>query len=575
LKTAGRFSADDLSVASGRRRFPPGTMAQPVSEYIVRFLENLGVRHIFGIPGAHVLPLYDRLLDSSITTVLPKHEQGAAFMAGGYARAARRIGACVATAGPGATNLVTGLANAYVDRLPVLALTGETPTYSFGKGALQESSGQGTSIDQNRLFGGITRYHRIVERPDYLDQVFRKTHAILTGPDPGPVLLSFPYNVLREMLTEAPGVLESPPPPVGTGTFFDVTAAGRTVDLLRKSRRPVLLAGAGAVRAGAADTIRHLSATVGMPVATSLKARGILPEDAPLSLGVLGVTSRELAMRYVTERADLLILAGIGFGERTSYNWNPQLFEGKNIIRIDADPGQLNRALTPSLPVSGDVGAVLRYVSDLIDRTPMNKKANGLQDYRKRYDQPNIREQDFCLIKEFLQAFSRFFGNDGIVFDDNIIYMQNFVPVRHPDRYYPNTGISSLGHAIPAAIGARLSSGRPVAAVLGDGGFQMCGMELMTAVNHKIPITVVLINNSSLGLVRKNQHYNYKSRYISCDFENPDFALLAQSFGIAHWRVEKKEDIEPVLSGLFVDQQVNLIEVVMSKNDFPHYSSGR
>lgn len=171
-----------------------------VSELIVRYLEQMGVEYIFGMPGAHVLPICDRLYESGVKSVLAKHEQGAAFMAGGYARVSRRVGACIATAGPGATNLITGIANAYAERLPVLAITGETPTYIFGKGGLQESSGEGGAIDQCALFASITRYHRLVERTDYLGQVLNQATQALLGPQPGPVLLSIPYNVQKEMV---------------------------------------------------------------------------------------------------------------------------------------------------------------------------------------------------------------------------------------------------------------------------------------------------------------------------------------------------------------------------------------
>src|SRR5512139_3297149 len=174
-----------------------------VGSLIVKYLERLGTEYVFGIPGAHILPVFNALYDSGIKTVLTKHEQGASFMAEGYARLSGKTGVCIATAGPGATNLVTGLANAYIDRVPVLAITGETPTYSFGKGALQESSGEGSSISQADIFRGITRYNTIVQRTDYILNVLRNTTSILTSKNPGPVLLSFPYNVLKETVDDA------------------------------------------------------------------------------------------------------------------------------------------------------------------------------------------------------------------------------------------------------------------------------------------------------------------------------------------------------------------------------------
>ncbi len=552
-----------------------------VSDLIVRFLEILGIHHVFGIPGAHILPVYDSLYNSAIVPVLAKHEQGAAFMAGGYAKASGLVGACITTAGPGATNLVTGLANAYADETPVLALTGETPTYSFGKGALQESSGQGGSIDQNSLFQGITRYHRIVERTDYLEQVLRKAYSILTSPNPGPVLLSFPYNILKEEAASAGDfILNLKQNPSAMNRPTDIVGADMIPEFILKAKRPVIIAGYGALVSGAGEEICKFSKSLGIPVATSLKARGLLPEMSELSLGVLGVTSRELALRYIEDEADLLILAGISFGERTSYNLNPSLLVGKTIIRVDSNPDQLQGVITATLPVCGDVRTVFERLNKNIrqDESPQQKKDTSVVlQYKQRYPDPNIKEDDFALVKEFLMRLQSHIGNDALIFDDNIIYMQNFVRISKAGRYFPNSGISSLGQSVPAAIGAQLAmrSSGPVVAVLGDGGFQMCCMEIMTAVNHSVPLTVVLLNNSSLGLVRKNQHYNYHDRFISCDFINPDYELLARSFGINHWRVTSEADIDHVLAGAKFDNGINLIEVIMYKDNFPNYSSGR
>jgi len=553
-------------------------LSDTVADLIVSFIQALGARHVFGIPGAHILPVYDSLHDSGVPAILSKHEQGAAFMAGGYARAGGGTGVCMATAGPGATNLVTGIANALADRLPVLAITGESPTYSFGRGALQESSGQGAaSIDQSSIFGGISRYHRIVERADYLDQVFRRAYSILTSPNPGPVVLSFPYNVLRETVSDAAGLREMlPAMPNHFGACIDTAAADGIPAMLAVARRPVIIAGAGAADKATAGLIRGLSSRCGIPVATSLKARGVVPETDPLSLGVIGITSRELAARYITEEADLLILAGVSFGERTSYNWRRELTGGKKIIRIDNDPDQFLKVITPDLAVLGDVRAVMERALAALDAEPVAPKAaDAVAEYKKLYPNPNIGEEDFSLIRDFLAAFNARMGGGAMIFDDNILYMQNFVSIDSTGCYFPNSGISSLGHAIPAAIGARAATGARAAAILGDGGFQMCCMELMTAVNYDIPVTVVLLNNSSLGLVRKNQHYNYRGRYISCDFRNPDYALMAESFGIRYARVASAGDIAPALDAIEPDSGVNLIEVFMNKDSFPNYSSGR
>ncbi|MDA8431595.1 MAG: thiamine pyrophosphate-binding protein, partial [Nitrospiraceae bacterium] len=502
-----------------------------VSSFIVRYLERLGVEHVFGIPGAHILPVFDALYDSPVHSVLTKHEQGASFMAGGYARQSGKVGVCIATAGPGATNLVTGLANAYMDHLPVLAITGETPTYSFGKGALQESSGEGACIDQSDIFRGITRYNTIVQRTDYLLNVLRTATGILTSKNPGPVLLSFPYNILKETVDE--GLLDQIHFENGRlTTAEDTIPAGEILSFVRSAARPVILAGHGSVLSGAGDEIAQFCERTGTPVATSLKARGILPESSDLSLGVLGITSKEVAFRYISEKADLVIVAGASFGERTSYNWNNKLLEGKKIVQIDSDEAQLNKVFTADFAIHGDVKRFFAIMNRALAGEPIGRKeTDSASEFKVRYHNHDIKDNEFILVSRFLSNLNRRAGGEALIFDDNIIYMQRFFSIAGSGSYFPNSGISSLGHAIPAAIGARFASGRPVIALLGDGGFQMCCMEIMTAVNYGIPLTVVMLNNSSLGLVRKNQFYNYNGRFIASEFVNPDYRKLAGSFG--------------------------------------------
>ena len=546
-----------------------------VGSLIVRYLERLGVEYVFGIPGAHILPVYNALYDSPIKSILTKHEQGASFMAGGYARQSGKVGVCIATAGPGATNLVTGLANAYMDHLPVLAITGETPTYSFGKGALQESSGEGACIDQFDIFRGITRYNNIVQRTDYLLNVLRTVTGILTSKNPGPVLLSFPYNILKETVDE--GLLDQIHFDDGRlNTGEDTIPAGEILPLIRGATHPVILAGYGSILSHAEDAIGRFCAKTGTPVATSLKGRGILPESSELSLGVLGITSNEAAFRYISEKADLVIIAGASFGERTSYNWNSKLLEGKKIVQIDNDEAQLNKVFTADFAVQGDVKRFFEIMNKRLDESPAGRKeTKEAAEFKSRYHNHDIKDNEFLLVSRFLSNLNRHVDGDALIFDDNIIYMQRFFTITGSGSYFPNSGISSLGHAIPAAIGARFASGKPVIALLGDGGFQMCCMEIMTAVNYGIPLTVVLLNNASLGLVRKNQFYNYGGRFIASEFVNPDYRKLADSFSIEYFRVETESGADEVFGKFDFRNRTNLIELILNKNEFPTYSSGR
>ncbi len=545
-----------------------------VSDFIVKYLERLGTEYVFGIPGAHILPVYDALYDTGIKSILTKHEQGASFMAGGYAQQSGKIGVCIATAGPGATNLVTGLANAYMDRLPVLAITGETPTYSFGKGALQESSGLGHSINQNYIFRGITKYHTIVQRTDYILKIFRDITGILLSRNPGPVLLSFPYNVLKETIDDS--IIDNLRLSGASSQEGEDTLPSQEIlSMINMSRYPVIIAGYGSVLSKAEDLMSGFCTKARIPIATTLKARGILPETSELSLGVLGITSNELAYRYISEKADLIIFAGASFGERTSYNWDQNLLNGKKIIQIDNNEKQLNKVFHADIALKCDIRVFFENITRMLAENISPKDSKDVIAYKSRYANHDVKDNHFLLISYFLNKLNDHFNSEASVFDDNIIYMQRFCNISKSRGYFPNSGISSLGHAIPAAIGAKLSTEKPVIAILGDGGFQMCCMEIMTAVNYNIPISIVLLNNSSLGLVRKNQFYNYNARFIASEFTNPDYKKLSDSFNIDYFRVASTSDADSAFKTIDFRNKITLIDLILDKDEFPKYSSGR
>ncbi len=547
-----------------------------VSELVVSYMERLGIRHVFGMPGAHILPVYDALYDSDIQTVLVKHEQGASFMAGGYARASGSIGACITTAGPGATNLVTGIANAHADRQPVLAITGETSTHIFGRGGLQESSGEGGSIDQIALFQGITRYNRIVERTDYLGNVLNRASRILLADDPGPVLLSFPFNVQKEKVDAA--VLDDVMIRAHVQTHEPSCAnATDIVNLLLQARHPVIVAGYGCIRAGAREQLERLSRWLNIPVASSLKAKGVIDESSALSLGSLGVSSSGKAYRHIVEQADLVMILGAAFNERTSYVWDRELLNGRKVIQVDVNPEQLEKVFSADLAIQGDIRKILDDVlrnleNRGVEETPPAAAEPVAGDSGRGYE---VFQSGFALVETFFRELERHFPDNAVVFDDNIIFAQNFYRVSSKARYYPNSGISSLGHAIPAAIGAQFHEPAPCFAVLGDGGFQMCCMEIMTAVNYERPLNILLFNNATMGLIRKNQHQQYDQRFIDCDFINPDYRKLADSFGINHVLADSEAAVERLFRETDLVGGINLIEMPIDRNSFPNYSSRR
>jgi len=552
-----------------------------VSELIVKYMERLGIEYIFGMPGAHILPVYDSLYDSGIKAILAKHEQGASFMAGGCARASGKIGACITTAGPGATNLVTGVANAYADKQPLLIITGETSTHIFGKGGLQESSGEGGAIDQETLFRGITRYNKIVERTDYLANVLNKASNILLSPSSGPVLLSFPFNVQKELVDDS--ILDRIKTKRRDYSVPDESQpVAALTELMLQAQNPVIVAGYGCIKSGGQEVVTELSEMMHIPVTTSLKGKGVISEQSSYSLGSLGVTSYGSAYQYITEKSDLLIFLGAGFNERTSYLWDENLMDNKKIAQVDIDEAQLEKVFKADVAIHGDIKEIVSEVLQRIKANgrPVVKHNNiatslkSLQAKRPERD-ADVFEARFPLVAAFYKKLQDRFPANIQIFDDNIIFAQNFFKVSKDNRYYPNSGVSSLGNAIPAAIGARFTEDRPTFAILGDGGFQMCCMEIMTAVNYDIPLNIVMFNNSTMGLIRKNQAQQYNDRYINCDFTNPDYAFLAKSFGIHYRRIEQQADLDWVFNTMDFKYAINLIEIMIDKDTFPNYITKR
>ncbi|MDP1957220.1 MAG: thiamine pyrophosphate-binding protein, partial [Rhodocyclaceae bacterium] len=375
-------------------------------------------------------------------------------------------------AGPGATNLVTGIASAYADRQPILIITGETPTYIFGKGGLQESSGEGGAIDQTALFKGITRYHRVVERTDYLAQVLNQAARILLAANSGPVLLSFPYNIQKELVEDSllDGINFSPARRGKSSAPVDASAeSAELARMIAAARHPVIVAGYGAIRSGAQQVVAELSDRLGLPVATSLKGKGVIGEDSELSLGCLGVTSNGRAYRYIVDHADLVIFLGAGFNERTSHMWDAKLLAGKQVAQVDNDPAQLEKVFRANLAIHADIRDVL---NDLLAYVDENRTARKTLDWCNGYDghdAPEVAgagEQQFPLIEHFFTQLAANFAADMQIFDDNIIFAQHFLKIAPGNHYFPNSGISSLGHAIPAAIGGRFARSGPTFAIL-------------------------------------------------------------------------------------------------------------
>lgn len=395
------------------------------------------------------------------------------------------------------------------------------------------------------------------------------------------MLLSFPFNVQTEMIDDA--ILDKIKTQRGVHAVHksspQVDAVSQTI---AEAKSPVIVAGYGCIRSDAQQLVEQLSESVNIPVTTSLKAKGVISEQSVLSLGSLGVTSNGFAYSYIVDKADLIIFLGAGFNERTSYLWDQKLIENKKIVQIDNDPDQLEKVFEADVAIHGDIREVLSGVlSNMQERDVQRKELDGIETYRDALSESSANDDSpvsssrFALVEKFFSSLEQHFPEDICVFDDNIIFAQNFFRVSSRNRYFPNSGISSLGHAIPAAIGARFFAQKPTFAILGDGGFQMCCMEIMTAVNYNLPLNVVVFNNATMGLIRKNQFQQYHKRFIDCDFVNPDYRDLARSFGIDYKKITMQSDLDDLFSSCDLSASINLIEIIIDKDAFPGYRSGR
>jgi acetolactate synthase-1/2/3 large subunit len=393
-------------------------------------------------------------------------------------------------------------------------------------------------------------------------------------------LLSFPFNVQKELVDEAvlDHVLTAKPEYVLGENIRSINAL---TNMILEARNPVIVAGYGCIQSGAQALVSELSDTLNIPVTTSMKGKGVISEQSALSLGSLGVTSTGYAYRYIVDNADAIIFLGAGFNERTSYLWDKDLLENKKIAQIDSNPEQIEKVFRADVAITADIKSALSGVLKCLDAQGVDRAAVGKQiaanDPVEKRDAgtSEIFQSGFALVEKFFKRLEKKFVQDLVVFDDNMIFAQNFFNVTTGNRFYPNSGISALGHAIPAAIGARFAEDRPTIAIIGDGGFQMCCMELMTAVNYGLPVTVVMFNNSTMGLIRKNQFQGYGQRFIDCDFANPDYGLLAKSFGIEFQHVESEADLDRVFEETDFVAGTTLIEIMLDREIFPNYSSRR
>ena len=548
--------------AAGSLEGEPMTGAQ----VLVRSLEAVGVDVVFGIPGGAILPLYDPLMDSErVRHILVRHEQGAGHAAEGYAHATGRVGVCMATSGPGATNLVTPIADAYMDSVPMVAITGQVPAKSIGTDAFQEADISGITIP-------ITKHNYLVTDPADIARTIAEAFHIAGTGRPGPVLVDVSKDALQAQTrfhwperVELPGYR-----PVSRPHGKQVREAAR---LLAESSRPVLYVGGGVIKARAAEALRRLVDLTGAPVVTTLMARGALPDSHPQNLGMPGMHGTMAAVTAL-QKADLLVSLGARFDDRVTGKLDSFAPEAV-VVHADVDPAEISKNRVADVPIVGDA---LDVINELIVAVEAEHTAGRRADLGAWWRQLDQWRQTYPLgyamppagevsPQHVIERLGQVAGPEALYVagvGQHQMWAAQFIRYEHPNTWINSGGLGTMGFAVPAAMGAKVGMpDRTVWAIDGDGCFQMTNQELATCVINDIPIKVAVINNSSLGMVRQWQTLFYNERYSNTDLETshgrrvPDFVKLAEAYGCVGLRCERPEDVD------------STIEKAMSINDAP------
>jgi acetolactate synthase I/II/III large subunit len=533
------------------------------AQSLVRSLEHAGVDVVFGIPGGAILPAYDPLMDSpSVRHILVRHEQGAGHAAEGYAQATGRVGVCMATSGPGATNLVTPIADAYMDSVPIVAITGQVPSGSIGTDAFQEADIRGISMP-------ITKHNYLVTDPREIPRAVAEAFHVAGTGRPGPVLVDIAKDALQAQTTfEWPQHLDLPGyRPVTRPHAKQVREAAR---MIVEARRPVLYVGGGVIKAHAAADLRRLAEITGIPVTTTLMARGAFPDTHPLHLGMPGMHGSVAAVGAL-QKSDLIIALGARFDDRVTGRLDSFAPDAK-VIHADIDPAEISKNRTADIPIVGDAREV---IADLVVAIESEHAAGKSGDYaewvalldhmKATYPMGYSTPADGSLAPQHvIERIGSIVGPEGIYVagvGQHQMWAAQFIKYELPGTWLNSGGAGTMGYAVPAAMGAKV--GRPDAtvwAIDGDGCFQMTNQELVTCAVNEIPVKVAIINNSSLGMVRQWQTLFYESRYSNTDLHShriPDFVKLADAYGCHGLRCESPEEVDAT------------IEKAMGLNDAP------
>lgn len=518
------------------------------AELFIKCLENEEVKYIFGIPGEENLDLMDALLDSNIKFVLTRHEQGAAFMADVYGRLTGHAGVCLATLGPGATNLVTGVADANMDRAPVVAIAGQASTNRLHKESHQV-------LDLVNLFKPITKYSTQILTPEVIPEVVRKAFKVAQAEKPGCSFIDFPENIAEKLLDKVPLKKQSPLP-----SYVNPIKVQQAADIISEANFPIIIAGNGVVRSKASEALFEFATKLNIPVATTFMAKGALPCSNELSLGTIGLQAHDYISCGI-DRADVVVCVGYDIVEYHPHLWNRN--PETKIIHIDTQPAEVDEFYIVSAGLIGDIGQALSSVAAISKRhtgSPFQGLKQRIEETFHKLD----NNQDFPVKpQKILTDLRKVLQAKDIVISDvgaHKMWIARMYQAQAPNSCIISNGFASMGIALPGAIAAKLAKPNQVCvAVTGDAGFLMNVQEVETAVRLNIPIIVLIWNDQEYGLIKWKQ-MNHFGRESNIRFTNPDFIKLAEAFGAKGYKIQQTEDLLPTLKQAIADNCVVLID---------------
>ncbi|WP_031516765.1 biosynthetic-type acetolactate synthase large subunit [Desulfofalx alkaliphila] len=541
------------------------------AQALVKCLELEKVEYIFGYPGGAILPVYDALYNSDkIRHILTRHEQGATHAACGYARATGKVGVCMATSGPGATNLVTGIANAYMDSIPMVCITGQVSTDQVGTDAFQE-------VDITGITMPVVKHNYLVKDAEQLPKIIKRAFHIASTGRPGPVLIDLPKDVAHTRINfHYPDSLDLPGyKPNYKGHPSQVANAAR---LIKKSKRPVIYAGGGIINSNASEQLRQLAETISAPVVNTLMGLGSIPGNHPLFLGMLGLHGARYANLAVTN-CDLLIAVGARFDDRVTGKIQAFAPEAK-VIHIDIDPAEISKNVVSHLPIVGDTKAVLQALIEQIEPLDNSRWIAQVQKWKEEYALSYEDTDEVLKPQRVVEEVYRYTGGRVRVSTDvgqHQMWAAQYFKFDKPRSLITSGGLGCMGFGLPGAIGTQIGCpDETVVLFTGDGSLQMTMTELGTMVEQDLPLKIFILNNHRLGMVRQLQEFYCDKRYMAVDFSfNLDFAALAQVYGIKGYTVTNPRQLAEVLPKVFdrpggaivnclIDREENVMPMVMA-----------